>query len=74
MMQSQYAEPVDLYAPASHGSLTVIRAESALSRCRDNADYECLLARWELIFAAAQNSRYRVLDGPLRGLALCMAS
>jgi hypothetical protein len=28
--QLQYAEPVDLYAPVSNGSLTIMRAESAI--------------------------------------------
>jgi hypothetical protein len=31
-MQPHYAEPVDLYAPVPHGSLTIMRAESAICR------------------------------------------
>lgn len=41
-MQPQYAEPVDLYAPVPHGSLTIMRAESALcAAVASDALWEC---------------------------------
>ena len=37
-MPSQYAELADLYAPVPHGSLTILRAESAISNASQAAD------------------------------------